>query len=112
MFTTLCTCSRPSTRSCSPGRVRVSTSVFHNALNRISLTSVLLPDPEAPVIATSIPRGNLTSIDLRLFSRAARTIRLFPFPLRRFLGKPIERLPDKYWPVGDALHRSEERRVG
>src|SRR3970040_1907669 len=106
MLTTLCTCSMPSTPPCSPGRVRVSTSRFHSALYRISLTSVLLPDPEAPVIATSLPSGNVTSTVLRLFSRAPRTVSALPFPFRREDGVAIDRLPERNCPVGDALHAS------
>src|SRR5678816_4711010 len=106
MLTTLCTCSMPSTPSCSPGSVRVSTSRFHSALYRISLIRVLFPDPDAPVMATSLPNGMATSTDLRLFSRAPRMVSAGPVPLRRADGVVIDRLPDRNWPVGDALHWS------
>src|ERR1041384_2528835 len=86
MFTTLWTWSMPSTRSCSPGRVRVSTNRFHKALYRISLISVLLPEPDAPFPATGEPSGIVTSRLLRLFSRAPRTVSTLPLPLRRRKG--------------------------
>ena len=68
------------------------------------MTSVLLPDPDAPVIATSMPSGNVTSIALRLFSRAPRTVSVLPLPFRRCFGVAIDRLPERNCPVGDALH--------
>jgi len=111
MLTTLCTFSMPSTPSCSPGSVRVSTSRFHRALYRISLISVLLPEPEAPVTATSAPSGNFTVTLLRLFSRAPRTVSALPLPFRRRAGSSIPRRPEKYCPVGDALHFSTSLRV-
>src|ERR1700744_2487775 len=104
MFTTLCTSSAPSIESCAPGSVRVSTRRFHSALYRISLMSVLFPDPEAPVMATSMPRGISTSTFFRLFSRAPRTISDAPSPLRRLAGVAIHRLPERNWPVGEVLH--------
>src|SRR4051812_533338 len=104
MLMTLWTASVPSTESCSPGSVRVSTSFFQSALNRMSLTSVLLPEPDAPVTAMSWPSGNATSTDLRLFSRAPRTEMLLPLPARRVVGVAIERRPERNCPVGDALH--------
>ena len=70
------------------------------------MTSVLLPDPDAPVMATSCPSGKPTSTALRLFSRAPRTVRTLPLPLRRFFGIAIERLPERNCPVGEALHAS------
>src|SRR5262245_46208392 len=56
-------------------------------------------------MATSWPKGNVTSTVFRLFSRAPRTISALPLPLRRFFGIAIDRLPDRNWPVGDASHR-------
>ena len=107
MFTTLCTCSMPSTPSCSPGSVRVSTSRFHSALYRMSLISVLLPEPDAPVIAISLPSGNVDVDDLEVvLARAADRQRRVPLPLRRCFGIAIERLPERNCPVGDALHAS------
>src|SRR5580658_2990906 len=104
MLTTLWTPSAPSMPSKSPGNVRVSTSRFQRALYRISLISVLLPEPEAPVTAISLPSGNLTSTDLRLFSLAPRTVSVLPSPWRRRDGVSMLRLPERNWPVGDALH--------
>ena len=51
--------------------------------------SVLLPEPDAPVIAISLPSGNVTSTDFRLFSRAPRTVSVLPLPLRRRFGVSI-----------------------
>ena len=51
---------------------------------------MLLPDPDAPVIATSMPSGNVTSIDFRLFSRAPRTTSALPLPL-----PPLRRRRDR-----------------
>src|SRR5216684_3394266 len=68
----------------------------------MSLTSVLLPDPDAPVIATNLPSGNVTSTDFRLFSRAPRTTIALPEPLRRTFGVAIDCRPDRNCAVGDA----------
>src|SRR5262249_46063330 len=76
------------------------------ALYRILLTSVLLPEPDAPVMATINPRGKVTFTDLRLFSRPPRTVSVLPLPVLLLPGVAIARLPDRYWPVGDALHVS------
>ena len=67
--------------------MRVSTRRFHSALYRISLTSVLLPDPEAPVTRRACPAGSSTSMFLRLFSRAPRTVSVLPLPGRRRFGR-------------------------
>ena len=48
-----------------------------------SLTSELLPLPLTPVTQINVPSGNVTSIPLRLFSRAPRTVRYLPLPSRR-----------------------------
>ena len=69
----------------------------------MSLTSVDLPEPETPVTATRQPSGNDTSMSLRLCSRAPRTVTTSPVPGRRRAGTGMERLPERYWPVMDAL---------
>src|SRR5262245_42268844 len=104
MLTTLCTLAAPSRPSKSPGKVRVSTRRFQRALYRISLISVLLPEPDAPVMAMNRPSGNVTLMDLRLFSRAPRNVSVLPVPWRRPDGVLILRLPERNWPVGDLLH--------
>ena len=53
------------------------------------MTSVLFPEPDAPVMAISVPNGNATSIDCRLLARAPRTTSDAPLPLRRFFGVAI-----------------------
>ena len=46
----------------------------------MSVTSVLLPEPDAPVTATICPSGIVTVSDLRLFSRAPRMTSDLPLP--------------------------------
>src|ERR671910_2240329 len=72
----------------------------------MSLTSVDLPDPDTPVTATKHPSGNDTSMFLRLFCRAPRTVRHLPPGGRRHAGTGIDRLPDRYCPVIDRPLRS------
>ena len=72
----------------------------------ISLTSEDLPLPETPVTQVNVPSGMLTSIPRRLFSRASRTVRNLPLPLRRLFGTAIFIFPERYCPVserGDAM---------
>ena len=72
------------------------------------MTSVLLPDPDAPVIAISLPSGNRHVDRLGGCSRARRA-RPAPVPLPvppRTRRRRSMRLPDRNWPVGDALHLS------
>ena len=57
-------------RPARPGR---RSAALASALNRMSVTSVLLPDPETPVTAVNVPSGNRTSRFWRLCSRALRT---------------------------------------
>jgi hypothetical protein len=57
----------------------------------MSLTRVLFPDPDAPVMAISLPSGKVTSIDLRLFSRAPLMTIALPLPARRVFGVAIDR---------------------
>src|SRR5687767_15672449 len=49
----------------------------------------------APVMATSLPNGMVTSTDFRLFSRAPRMVSARPVPLRRADGVRMDRLPDR-----------------
>src|SRR3970040_209393 len=54
----------------------------------VSKASELLPEPERPVITTSLSRGMVTSMFLRLCSRAPRTtMALRPEPVEGFWGK-------------------------
>ena len=65
------------------------------------MTSVLLPEPDAPVIAISLPSGNVTSIDLEVvLARAADGQRLAvarPAPRRasRSIARAGEELPGR-----------------
>ena len=69
----------------------------------MSFTSVDLPEPDTPVTAMQQPRGNETSMSRRLCSRAPRTVTTSPVPGRRRAGMGIDFLPDRYWPVMEAL---------
>src|SRR5574339_309603 len=68
MLMILSRCSTPSMRSWGPPEVRAPMSCAASSLYRMSLISVDLPDPLTPVMHTSLPRGMLTSICLRLFA--------------------------------------------
>ena len=67
----------------------------------MSLTSVLLPLPLTPVMATKHPSGKSTSMCFRLCSCASRTVIQASPGVRRISGMGIERLPERYWPVID-----------
>ena len=76
-----------------------------------ALTRSAEGDPDAPVTAISMPNGMVTSTSWRLFSRAPRTTSTCPFPLRRWFGIAMVRLPDRNCPVGLALHASTSASV-
>ena len=59
-------------RCARPGRWRARCRRLATALNRTSLTSVDLPEPDTPVTHVSTPSGTLTSSDLRLCCLAPR----------------------------------------
>ena len=62
----------------------------------MSLTSVDLPEPETPVTATKQPSGKLTSMSLRLFSRAPWTVSSRPgVGGRRTAGTGIDLRPER-----------------
>jgi hypothetical protein len=67
----------------------------------MSLTSVLLPEPETPVTTVKAPMGNSTVRFLRLFCRAP-LITSSLRPARRVSGTGTSRAPVRYWPVSDA----------
>ena len=67
--------------------------------------SVLLPEPDTPVMHTKTPRGILISMSLRLFCRAPIIWIELPFVFRLVCGKGIFFLPDRYCPVRDFLER-------
>ena len=61
----------------------------------MSFTRVDLPEPLTPVTETNSPSGNVTSIDLRLFSLASLTTSVrFGSTFRRFFGIAIALLPE------------------
>jgi hypothetical protein len=51
----------------------VAGAAWRRALSRISLTSVLLPEPETPVTHTNPPSGNAASTELEVVRRAPLT---------------------------------------
>src|SRR5690606_41189685 len=76
------------------------------ALHTLSLHDlrVLLPEPDTPVTQMKSPRGNSTSMFLRLWARAPRTRKTGRSPFsagvyRRIWGTGMERRPDRYCPV-------------
>ena len=93
----------PSTWRCRPGSALARCRCWASDRSKMSFTSVDLPDPDTPVTAIRHPSGNETSMSLRLCSRAPRTVTTSPSPGRRRAGTGIDRLPDRYWPVIDAL---------
>src|SRR5262249_24428996 len=68
---------------------------------RMSFTKVDFPEPETPVITVSSPRGNDTSMFLRLCARASLIVRNFPFGVRRDSGTGMHNSPEMYWPVSE-----------
>ena len=99
MFTTLSKNSMPSMPPHLPGRVFMRFSSAPSFLKRISLTRDDFPLPETPVTTVKVPRGKETSMFLRLFSRAPRTVRNFPFPCRLRAGTSMRLRPLRYCPV-------------
>ena len=61
-----------------------------------------LPEPDTPVTQTNMPSGMVTSMFLRLFSRAPMMDRYLPLPGLRTAGTAIFRLPDKNAPVSES----------
>ena len=75
---------------------------FATVLYNISLTSVLLPEPETPVTQINCPNGNFTFMFFKLCSVAPLTSIAFPLDFLLFLGTKICFLPLKYCPVIDS----------
>ncbi len=96
----------PSTPVCRPGGVFDRYTFCISDRKRMSFTSVDLPDPDTPVTATKQPSGNATSMFLRLFCRAPRTVSHLSPVGRRCAGTGIDRLPARYCPVTDLRLRS------
>ncbi len=86
MLMILSRCSIPSRRWYSPGLVRAPINLPASALYRMSLISVDLPDPETPVIQTSLPNGIVTSMFFKLLAEAPMIWRDLPLPSRRSSG--------------------------
>ena len=96
---TLSMASSPSTRSCAPGSSRAPNRARARARYRMSVTSVLLPEPETPVTAVNVPSGKRTSRSCRLWARAPTTSSARPLPVRRRAGMGTLRSPRRYAPV-------------
>ena len=60
---------------------------------KVSLMRVDLPEPDTPVTTMSFPSGNSTSTSFKLLPLAPFSQMLLPFPLRRFEGISMLRLP-------------------
>ena len=91
MLMTLSKYSIPSMPSCFPARVLARLSWAARDLYKISFTREDFPDPDTPVTAMKVPRGNATSTPRRLFSLAPRTTRELPLPLRLSVGTGMNR---------------------
>ena len=102
MSITLSSCCVPSIPSHSPGTVLALLSLLARVLYNISLTSELLPEPDTPVTQVITPRGNSTSIFLRLFSLAPNTL-IEPVGCLLVSGTSILSLLLRYAPVMDSL---------
>src|SRR5215469_10762768 len=83
---TLSICSVPRICRCGAGASEERYSFCASARYKMSFTRVDLPEPETPVTTFSKPRGNVTSISLRLFAVAPITCIALPFWLRRVPG--------------------------
>ncbi len=103
MFITLSICSTPFIALCRPGGFLDLYIDCIKPFNKISLTSVDLPEPETPVTATKQPKGKSTSMFLRLFSRAPKMLTYDPLVPLRSEGTGSNLLPAKYSPVNDFL---------
>ena len=78
-----------------PGRAFVRIFSAASVLYSTSFTSEDLPEPDTPVTQINSPSGKRTSIFLRLFSVAPRTVMAWPFPFRRVPGSGIRLRPLK-----------------
>ena len=73
----------------------------------MSLTSVDLPEPDTPVTATKQPSGKSTSMFLQVVLAGAPDREPLVARLAAHARAPgCVRLPDRYWPVIDALFLS------
>ena len=88
-------CSTPVIVRCRPGTARALYSFLASAVYRMLLTSEDLPEPETPVTAISLPKGNSTVTLRRLCSVAPWTVMAWPLPVRRVDGMGIQRRPDR-----------------
>ena len=89
---------------CLPGTVRAPFSSPAKRLYSTSLMSDDLPEPETPVMHTSLPSGMSTVTFFRLFCCAPTMVIFLPFPSRLVCGTGMNRCPLKYWPVMDSGH--------
>src|SRR5271167_4502388 len=100
---TLSMYSRPSIRSKCAVPAEAWLSCVATARNKVSFTSVDLPEPETPVTQVMSPKGNSAVTFLRLFAVAPMTrSNRFGSGARRSAGISIPRRPLKYCPVIDS----------
>ena len=96
----------PSTLWCRPWSVLARCSFCASERNKMSFTSVDLPEPETPVTTTRQPSGKETSMSRRLCSRAPRTTTR-PFPVPPFGRDGDPRSPPQITP-GDGVLGTDE----
>ncbi len=94
----------PSTLRWRPGSVLARCRCWASERSKMSFTSVDLPEPDTPVTAIRQPERE-RDVDVRAgCARAApRTVTTSPVPGRRRAGTGMDRLPDRYCPVMEAL---------
>ena len=85
------------------GDFREPWSSFANIGYSVSLTRVLFPLPDTPETKMNFSKGNITSMNFKLFPDAPKRISSFPFVFRLTFGTKMRFFPDKYFPVRDFL---------
>ena len=101
-------------RRCAPGRCLARCSRLAAALNRISLTSVDLPEPETPVTQQNVPSGIFDVDVLEVVLRGALDLDVAGRAAGASSAPAIERLPDEVLPGrrGAHLHHLLGRALG
>ena len=70
--------------------------LFETIGKNTSLNKVDFPLPETPVIQVKVPKGISTDTFFKLCSVTPSSTMEFPFPLRRFSGTSIFKVPARY----------------
>ncbi len=84
-FRTLSISLKPLIFMCLPIKSLLRYNEWLSALYKVSITSVLFPDPDTPVTHVNTPIGNSTSIFFKLCSDAP-LIEMDPLAFLRFVG--------------------------